>query len=91
MAGHGIGRTRIKLAQLLSKATGLTFKPEKLYPTLGWHRTSTAWYNDSYRWSAVPEENGERMLDSYARMTDCVRNGIIVDDGEVFAVEIDNE
>lgn len=81
----GVGRTRKKLARLLSEATGLTFLPGKLYSTTGWARSSTAWYNDSFRWSAVPEERGEGMLDSYATMTDCVRYGVEIQDGEVFA------
>lgn len=82
-----VGRTRKKLAQLLSETTGLTFRPEKLYPATGWQRTSGAWYNDSFRWSAVPEEHGRGMVDSYSRMTDCVRHGIEIKDGEVFAKE----
>lgn len=80
-----IGRTRRKLARLLSEATGLTFLPEKVYPTVGWQRTSTSILNDSFRWSAVPEEKARPMLDSYDTMTDCVRYGVEISDGEAFA------
>lgn len=82
---RGVGRTRKKLARLLSEATGLTFLPSKLYPTTGWERSSRAWHNDTFRWTAVPEERGEHALDSYATMTDCVRYGVEIQDGEVFA------
>lgn len=82
-----IGRTRKRLAKLLSEATGLTFLPSKVYPVKGWARSSTAFYNDSFRWSAVPEEKGEHMLDSYSTMTACVRYGFAIQDGEVFAKE----
>lgn len=82
----GIGRTRIKLARMLSEATGHVFLPEKLYPTKGWERSSRAWHNDSFRWTAIPERGtGGRALDSYATMTDCVRYGIEIQDDEVFA------
>jgi hypothetical protein len=48
-------------------------------------RKLAAWYNDSFRWSAIPDEKGHPMLESYATMTDCVRYGVEISDGEVFA------
>jgi len=82
-----IGRVRKRLAKLLSEATGLTFQPSRVYPVEGWPRSSTHFYNDSFRWSAVPDEKGESMLDSYSTMTDCVRYGFTIQDQEVFANE----
>jgi hypothetical protein len=75
MSGKGIGRTRRKLAVLLTEATGRKFSPEHLWPTQGWQRTSRNPLNDSYRWSAGSNDK-MMVVDSYETMTECVRRGI---------------
>lgn len=86
---HHIGRTRVRLAELITKAfadMGRTVKvdPAWLDPAQGAWRTNTAL--DVMRWEGQLNlllDDGitwsRRNIDSWDKMTDCVKKGIVID------------
>lgn len=85
MSSPDVGRTRKRLADVLSKAIteqrGQTVlvKPDDLHPAQGWYRTSKSYQNEALRWDGWGHINGMNVtirLISYVPMTDLLRNGI---------------
>ena len=85
-ASQGIGRTRIKLAKILSDCLGIDCQPEELQPATGANRTDRRL--DIYCWEVFSKyKNGLPFVaGSYDTMTDCVKAGKVkLSDGEIFA------
>lgn len=83
MSRHRPGKTRIKLAKLLSEALpDVDIQPEDLTEAKGWYRND--FRADCYRWECdarlrdLPGVNV--CFGSYSTMTSCVRYGISVSD-----------
>lgn len=69
------GRTRHKLAAMLSKALGTYVDPGELQEAQGWWRTNPG--SEALRWEA---SGG---IGSWSTMTDCVRHGFDIERGDM--------
>ena len=82
-----IGRTRIRLAKIISECLGIVCEPEDLKPTGGRQRNNTT-LHDVYAWEVFARhENGLPFVaGSFDTMTDCVKAGrVSLNRGEISA------
>ena len=81
-----IGRTRIKLAEILCRDLKVECFPEDLHPAGGRARNRTSTY-DMYAWEVYCHKQGVPFVaGSFDTMTECVKVGRVgISDGEIFA------
>ena len=82
-----IGRTRIRLAKILSECLGLNCEPEDLSPTQGRYRCDKTL--DIYTWEVFTKTKSGIgfVAGSFSTMGDCVKAGAVtVDQGEISPV-----
>lgn len=72
-----IGRTRQRLAEMLTKELGARVAPDDFAPVTGYWRSSP--YADCMRWDGfVTIEGVPRSIGSWDTMKDCVRHGFTI-------------
>jgi hypothetical protein len=86
---RGVGRTRERLAAMLSRALGLSgtqyeLQAEDLNRTNPYHRC----WEDSCAWDCWTREPVRRHVYSWATMTHCVKHGVRPDSTDPFDVEV---
>ena len=84
---RGIGKTRIRLAKIISDSLGIICNPEDLRPAGGRNRNNTTIY-DSYAWEVFARHrNGVKFwAGSFDTMTECVMAGkVSLKAGEISA------
>lgn len=82
-----IGRTRTKLAQIISDSLDIDCQPEDLMPATGRHKNNTCIY-DSYAWEmfTATKTGIPIVYGSFDTMTECVKAGQVeLTDGEIHA------
>lgn len=82
-----IGRTRQRLAKILSECLELDCRPEDLKPATG--RWRTDWRMDTYRWEVFTRTKAGMVFVAgcWESMSDCVKAGKVeVVNGEIFPV-----
>ncbi len=85
--GVGIGRTRFRLAEIITECLdGVVCEPEDLRPAGGRQRNNTSIY-DAYAWEIFATRNGLGFIaGSFDTMTSCVKAGKVkLNDGEILA------
>jgi len=83
----GVGKTRVKLAKIVSDCLGLDCHPEDLQAARGAWRTDKRL--DVYAWEVTTNRRGSGMpfwAGCFDTMTDCVKAGFVhLHDGEIYA------
>jgi len=70
-----VGRTRIRLAKIISECLGIVCLPEELRPAGGRQRNNTTEY-DGYAWEMFASNEGRTIVaGSFDTMTNCVKAG----------------
>ena len=70
-----MGRTRIKLAKIISESLGIKCEPEELKPAGGRQRNNTTIF-DGYAWEVFAHNDGRTFVaGSFDTMTECVKAG----------------
>jgi len=81
-----VGRTRIKLAKIISESLGIKCEPEELKPAGGRQRNNTTIF-DGYAWEVFASNDGRTFVaGSFFTMTECVKAGRVkLEGGEISA------
>lgn len=81
-----IGKTRIKLAKIISECLNITCEPEELRPAGGRQRNRTT-LHDGYAWEMFAHNDGKPIVaGSFDTMTECVKAGkVSMHKGEISA------
>tara|TARA_R110000824_G_scaffold316000_1_gene503176 strand:+ start:172 stop:576 length:405 start_codon:yes stop_codon:yes gene_type:complete len=81
-----VGRTRIRLAAILTEYLGYIVSPDELQPSGGRQRNNTT-QHDGYAWELFAYGSGQPFVaGSFNTMTDCVKAGrVTVTNGEISA------
>ena len=81
-----VGRTRIRLAKIISESLGIKCDPEELRPAGGRQRNNTTIY-DGYAWEVFANNDGRLFVaGSFDTMTECVKAGRVkLEGGEISA------
>jgi hypothetical protein len=81
-----VGRTRIRLAKIISESLGIQCEPEELKPAGGRQRNNTTRY-DGYAWEVFANNDGRTFVaGSFDTMTECVKAGKVkLSKGEIVA------
>jgi hypothetical protein len=85
-SGNAVGKTRIKLAKIVSECLGIDCQPEDLQPATGANRTNKTL--DIYAWEVFARHhNGSPFVAGcFETMTECVKAGKVhLHKGEIYS------